>query len=84
MIIWLVTIGEPIPHPNNNLRLHRTGLLAKYISENSSHKLIWWTSDFNHFTKTHIFKKDYSYEVNKNYKLVALHGCGYKKNISRK
>ena len=84
MNIWLVTIGEPVPHPNNKLRLHRTGLLSKYISENSTHNVIWWTSDFNHFNKSHIFKEDTIFEVSKNYKLIALHGCGYKKNISIK
>ena len=38
--IWIVTIGEPIIHDKNSLRIHRSGLLAKYISENSNHELI--------------------------------------------
>lgn len=82
MNIWLVTIGEPIPHQNNKLRLHRTGIIAKYISENTNFKVTWWTSDFNHFAKEHIFGKDTFFEPNKNLKIIALHGRGYKSNIS--
>ena len=82
MNIWLVTIGEPVPHKNNKLRLHRTGILAKHISESSDHKVCWWTSNFNHFTKEHIFKSETDFEANKNLCVVALHGKGYKRNVS--
>jgi hypothetical protein len=82
MNIWLVTIGEPLPHKNNNLRLHRTGILAKYISECSDHKVCWWTSNFNHFTKEHIFKSETDFEANSNLCIIALHGKGYKRNVS--
>lgn len=82
MNIWLVTIGEPIPHPENKLRLHRTGILAKYISENTDHNVVWWTSTFNHFTKQHIYYKDYIVNVNDRLKMLALHGVGYKRNVS--
>ena len=50
MKIWIITIGEPIIHKHNALRIHRSGLLAKYISENTSHEVVWWTSLYNHFT----------------------------------
>jgi glycosyltransferase involved in cell wall biosynthesis len=82
MNIWLVTIGEPIPHSANTLRLHRTGIIAKYIAENSEHKVTWWTSDFNHFVKTHIFGSDTNFNPSPNLKVIALHGKGYSKNIS--
>ena len=82
MNIWLVTIGEPIPHAENKLRLHRTGILAKYISENSNHEVTWWTSAFNHFTKESIFPKTKSFNVNNKLKIIAIKGKGYKKNVS--
>lgn len=82
MNIWLVTIGEPIPHKNNQLRLHRTGIIANIISTRTNHTLTWWTSDFNHFEKVHIYGKDETVKISSNYNLVALHGRGYKKNIS--
>ena len=82
MNIWLVTIGEPIPHLKNNLRLHRTGIIANIISKKTSHSVTWWTSDFNHFQKNHIFGNDTILQIEENYTLIALHGRGYKKNIS--
>ena len=81
MNIWLVTIGEPIPHLKNNLRLHRTGIIANIISKKTSHSVTWWTSDFNHFQKNHIFGNDTILQIEENYTLIALHGRGYKKNI---
>ncbi len=82
MNIWLVTIGEPIPHPDNNLRLHRTGIIAKYIAESTEHKITWWTSDFNHFTKSHIYGCDTEFNPSQNLNVIALNGKGYSKNIS--
>jgi glycosyltransferase involved in cell wall biosynthesis len=82
MLIWLVTIGEPIFHQDNKLRLHRTGILAKIISENSSNQVVWWTSTFNHFSKKHMFENDTKISVNKNLEMIALKGKGYSKNIS--
>jgi glycosyltransferase involved in cell wall biosynthesis len=82
MNIWFVTIGEPIPHKDNKLRLHRTGILTKFISENSNSKVIWWTSNFNHFTKEHIYEGETDFVVNKNLSLIALSGKGYKRNVS--
>ena len=80
--IWLITIGEPIFHPKNKLRKHRTGLLADYISRNSKDNVVWFTSTFNHFTKKHEYNKDVCIHLRKNFKMIALYGFGYKKNVS--
>ena len=82
MNIWLVTIGEPIPHDRNQLRLHRTGIIANLISSKTNHNITWWTSDFNHFEKSHIYGRDMKIKIADNYNLVVLHGRGYKRNIS--
>lgn len=82
MKIWLLTIGEPIICENQKLRLHRTGILSKYIAENHKSEVTWFTSTFNHFTKKHEFKNDEIYQPQKNLKIVALKGRGYKRNIS--
>lgn len=82
MNIWLVTIGEPIPHSGNQLRLHRTGIIANLIAQKTNHNLTWWTSDFNHFEKVHIYGDDKIINITSNFKVVALHGRGYKKNVS--
>lgn len=82
MNIWIVTIGEPIINNRFNLRLHRSGLLAKYISENSNHKVTFVTSLFNHFTKEFEYKDERILKINENLKMILIKGKGYKKNVS--
>ena len=82
MKIWIITIGEPIIHKHNALRIHRSGLLAKYISENTSHEVVWWTSLYNHFTKKFEFEDERDITPNPNLKIKCIKGYGYKKNIS--
>lgn len=62
-------------------RLHRTGQLAQYLSENG-HRVVWWTSAFDHFSKKHHFPEDTALDVSENLQIRLLHGCGYQSNIS--
>ncbi|MDA9945243.1 glycosyltransferase [Schleiferiaceae bacterium] len=82
MNIWLITIGEPIMHAKNKLRLHRTGILAKRISDDTDHNVTWWTSGFNHFTKKNVFNEDTVLQVNEKLKIIAINGGGYQSNVS--
>lgn len=82
MKIWLITIGEPIPHPSNKLRLHRTGIIADYIKKDNQHELIWWTSSFNHFTKKHEYLADEKIKLSSKSSMYVLKGKGYGRNIS--
>ena len=82
MNIWIVTIGEPLIHDRSNLRIHRSGLLAKYLSEIKNHNVVWWTSLFNHFTKKFEFQEELDLKPNNNLTIKCLKGSGYKKNIS--
>ena len=82
MKIWIITIGEPIIHKANALRIHRSGLLAKHIAEHTSHDVVWWTSLFNHFTKQFEFDDERDITPISNLKIKCLKRYGYKKNIS--
>lgn len=82
MKIWVVTIGEPIPHEQNSLRLHRTGILNDYLKNEIDIELTWWTSTFNHFEKKHIIDCDSEIIINNNYTIKLLKGTGYRKNVS--
>jgi glycosyltransferase involved in cell wall biosynthesis len=82
MRVWLITVGgEPLPIDGINERLRRTGILANTIIKRK-HKIIWWTSTFDHVKKKQRFKKDTNIEINNSYKIKLLHSIGYKKNIS--
>lgn len=80
LIIWLIQTGEPLPL-DTSIKKMRTALLAdKLIAR--GHSVFWWTSAFNHLKKEWLFKKDTMLEINEGYKIFALKGSGYKKNIS--
>jgi glycosyltransferase involved in cell wall biosynthesis len=82
MNIWLVTTGEPAPIGFcARDRLLRTGSLAAFLAE-KDHDVTWWTSTFDHARKVHLFTEDTQFQVKERMRLVLLHGCGYKRNVS--
>jgi len=85
MKIWLITIGEPVFHLENKLRMHRTGILSRLISQRRKDiDVVWWTSTFNHFTKKHIFEKTTKIQVDSNLTMIPIKGSGYPRNVSLK
>lgn len=83
MHIWLVTVGEPLPTDEGNVRLHRCGILAGLLAE-KEHDVTWWTSTFDHFNRTQRYREDTTVSLADNYRLRVLRGPGYKRNISLK
>ncbi len=81
MNIWLLKTGEPLPSNKNNGRLLRMGMIANELN-NRGHKVIWFTSSFDHFTKKQICEKDTIEKINENYIIDISYAKGYKKNIS--
>lgn len=79
--IWLITVGEPLPLPGHTERLWRTGLLAHRLAERG-HRITWWTSTVDHFTKRHFTARSERREVRRNLELQFLHGVLYTRNIS--
>ena len=81
MNIWLVTIGEPIPIEENKLRLHRTGILFESLYSSTNNKIVWWTSNYNHFLKKPFSDKS-QILLKQNASIKLLKSPGYKKNVS--
>ena len=81
MRVWLITVGEPLPIDGNNDRLHRTGMLAKLLVQ-KGHKVVWWTSTFDHIRKIHRFNSDSTINESNNFKIKLLYSIGYKKSVS--
>jgi glycosyltransferase involved in cell wall biosynthesis len=79
--IWLVTVGEPLPLPGLTARPWRTGILAKALAARG-HRVTWWTSTVNHFTKEYFTESNASVQLDDNLELQFLHGELYRKNIS--
>jgi len=80
MNVWLFQTGEQLPL-SKNIRKMRTAIVADKLLERN-HKIIWWSSSFEHQRKIMISKKDTNYNISENYKIRLIKGCGYKKNIS--
>jgi len=81
MLIWLITIGEPLPTDEGNCRPLRSGILADLLADRG-HEVLWWTSTFDHVGKRQRFNKDTEVEVRKGYRLRLLHAAGYGRNVS--
>jgi len=76
MIVWLINPGEPLPLDDNQ-RLFRTGKLAYKLKDN--HEVIWFTSKFDHFTKTF---RDLDEKELDGIRYKFINSIGYKKNLS--
>ena len=80
MRTWLVTIGEPLPLTPAVQRM-RVGLLADALLSRG-HTVTWWASTFDHFSKKQLFTDDAAIDICNGYRIRALRGCAYRKNIS--
>lgn len=78
---WLVTVGEPLPLDGESERLLRTGLLAEELRARG-HKVVWWTSTFDHKSKRHRFPHSTAMAVADNYEIRLIRGPGYTRNVS--
>ena len=81
MRVWLVTIGEPLPIISEDARLLRAGMLAEELVSRG-HKVIWWTSTFDHSKKQQLFPVDKTIDLSESFCIHLLHSVGYKQNIS--
>jgi len=81
MRIWLITVGEPLPIDGDNERLLRTGILAAMLARRG-HEVVWWSSAFDHVRKRHRVTNDGVVTLSGNYRIILMHSCGYRRNIS--
>jgi glycosyltransferase involved in cell wall biosynthesis len=81
MLVWLITVGERLPTDGPNERLFRTGTLAKLLIKRG-HKIIWWTSTFDHITKSHRFSSDTPIDLSESCRIWFLHANAYNNNVS--
>ena len=81
MIFWIFQTGEPLPSDQINPRKMRAYNLADILVSNG-HKVVIWSSAFNHQDKIHRYKKFAEINVNKNLVVKLIPSPGYKKNIS--
>ncbi len=84
MKIWIMGVGEPaIFHPNRKkIKPHRSAYLAIELA-NRGHEVLWWSSNFQHDTKIHLFPENKICSSHiKNIKYILIKAPGYKSNVS--
>lgn len=81
MNIWLIKIGEPVPLRENHQRYLRTALIADHLAARG-HQVLWWTSTFDHASKSQAFPADQSYRLKDNFEIRFLRTPGYKRHVS--
>jgi glycosyltransferase involved in cell wall biosynthesis len=77
--IWLTQVGEPLPL--KPVREMRTSMLARALAARG-HQVTWWSSSFDHFTKSWHFPDERVVALADNLDIRLLRGCGYKRNLS--
>ncbi|MCI5066695.1 glycosyltransferase family 4 protein [bacterium] len=80
MRFWLFKLGESLPFQPSH-RSMRTDMLANALVRRG-HEVLWWTSSFDHFSKSWISSSDSTRSVNERYTIRMLKGSGYSKNVS--
>lgn len=80
MNIWLVMTGEPLSLYGE--RPHRIGILSEVLST-LGHSVTWWTTTFDHQSKSYLFDNNKHIDVKANLSMKFLHSNKpYKKNVS--
>jgi glycosyltransferase involved in cell wall biosynthesis len=80
MHIWILQTGEPVHSDTNNLRPMRGMNLANWLTANG-HEVTFWTSNFDHFSKSHRFNGNHEVVVSKHLAIKFVKSRGYQNNI---
>lgn len=83
MQVWITQDGEPLPGIDAGTRAWRSGILAQSLVA-QGHQVLWWASDFSHFTKHNRFSETRTIETMPNLRVRLLPGLGYVRNSSPK
>ncbi|NLO91029.1 MAG: glycosyltransferase family 4 protein [Elusimicrobia bacterium] len=80
--IWTLQIAETLPFDSGTRKM-RTALLSQELARRG-HRVLWWTSAFNHAKKDWLAQDGESRDLMPGVKLRFLKGCGYTRNVSPK
>ena len=80
MKVWILQTGEPLPVDSAGLRPMRAMNLSNALIE-KGHQVVLWSSDFDHFSKTHRTGKTSTIQVSENLELRLISSRGYKSHV---
>lgn len=80
MKVWILQTGEPLPIDDNGLRPMRAMNLTKSLIEHG-HEVILWSSNFDHFSKSHRFSNRKDIRFSDSLSIKLIHSRGYKSHF---
>jgi glycosyltransferase involved in cell wall biosynthesis len=80
MKIWILQSGEPVHTDSEKRRPMRAMSLADALISDG-HEVTLWTSDFDHFTKSHRFGFANTVEISNYLTINFVPSCGYAKHV---
>ena len=81
MLVWLLQTGEPTPAPGHDGKHFRTRMLASALAERG-HRVLWWTSTFDHYAKRHVADVGEMREIESGVTVLFLPAFAYARNLS--
>ena len=83
MHIWYISLYEPLPIGDPNIRRMRSGWICDALLE-SGNNVELWIPEFDHLTHRHFFGFSKREKLKKNFYVQYLKGIGYPKDTSFK
>lgn len=80
MKVWILQSGEPLHIDSGGRRPMRAMNLADALLERG-HEVVLWSSDFDHFSKSHRFNANKEIEISSKFKIFLIKSCGYQSNM---
>jgi len=80
MKVWILQTGEPLHIDSAGLRSMRAMNLSNALIA-KGHQVVLWSSDFDHFSKTHRTGKTSTIEYSENLEIRLVSSRGYKSHI---
>jgi glycosyltransferase involved in cell wall biosynthesis len=77
--VWILQTGEPLQIDNDGTRAMRAINLSNTLVD-MGHDVILWSSNFDHVTKKHRYKKARTIKHKDNLKIILIQSIGYKNN----
>ena len=81
LTIWILQTGEPLHIDKGSPRPMRAMNLSDKLAS-AGHRVILWSSAFNHQEKIHRSRNYKAIEVNSNLEIRLIPSCGYKKHMN--
>ena len=80
MKVWILQTGEPLHMDAASRRPMRAINLSNVLSA-AGHEVTIWSSDFDHFSKSHRIGHSSTVQVSNRIKIRLIHSLGYKTNV---